>query len=58
MCQLETTSGLSMVSDLKMINKERNAGGAELGFISQTTFQNPDDTIYIVNAIASYSSAT
>ena len=58
MCQLETTSGLPMVSDLKMVNKERNAGGAEFGFSSQTTFQNPDDALYIVNAIASYSSAS
>ncbi len=57
MCQLETTSGPSMVSDLKMVNKERNAGGAEFGFSSQTTFHNPDDAKYIVNAIASYSSA-
>ena len=46
-----------MVSDLKMVNKERNAGGAEFGFSNQITFQNPDDAVYIVNAIASYSSA-
>ncbi len=40
-----------------MVNKERNAGGANFGFSSQITFQNPNDAIYIVNAIASYPSA-
>ncbi len=32
MCPLETTSGPSMVSDLKMVNKGRNAGGAKFLF--------------------------
>ena len=50
-CQLETISGPSMVSDLKMVNKGRNAGGAKLALSSQISFRHPDDAIYIVNAI-------
>ncbi len=58
MCPLETMSGLSMVSDLKMVNKGRNADGAKLLFTSQISFRIPDSTICMVNTIAPYSTAS